>query len=86
MYYLYFANARQHDVLHFTQLIWATANKIGCAASTYVTTSNGQDVNNVLLACNYNAGNVLNTPVYVAGTAASKCSNGKNSNFQGLCA
>lgn len=70
---------------HFTQYIWAKANRIGCAVSTSTVNQDGQDWKATWLACNYGpTGNVDGAPVYESGSAASKCDS-KNNDYQGLC-
>ncbi|KAG5886664.1 hypothetical protein JTB14_009482 [Gonioctena quinquepunctata] len=65
----------------FTQLIWAETTRIGCARSK------GADAYYYTF-CNYgNAGNILGSPVYIAGTRCSKCPTGVscNAKYAGLC-
>lgn len=38
-----------------------------------------------LMACNYAVINILTTPVYEEGDAASGCTTGPNPNYPGLC-
>ena len=66
---------------HFTQLIQYRVVAIGCALATY--TSKGWKTD--LMACNYSFGNLVSSPVYIAGTAASKCKNGKDTVYKNLC-
>lgn len=67
---------------HFTQVVRDSVVAIGCAASRY-TDPNGWKV--TLVACNYSYGNMVGTPVYVSGSTASKCPNGRDSIFGNLC-
>lgn len=53
----------------------------GCAASFY---SEG-GWNYFLMACNYATTNWIGQPVYQAGTKASGCRKGANTNYRGLC-
>ncbi|KAJ6647764.1 Scoloptoxin [Pseudolycoriella hygida] len=73
----------EHPISHFTQLIWAKADRVGCA----VAKSQGiyPNTNTIFLCCNYNTGNILQTPVYISGPAASQCPNGVNPQYAGLC-
>lgn len=67
---------------HFTQGVWESANKVGCAVST----SRSGGYNKAWLACDYNYGNMLESPVYKAGKMASECNSGTNPKYEGLCA
>jgi len=66
---------------HFTVMARESNNRIGCAGSTY--SKNGKHY--VLFTCNYATTNILNKPVYVAGSSTSGCRTGKNPNRPGLC-
>lgn len=46
---------------------------------------NGRDWSATWLACDYSYGNMIGTPVYEAGSPASKCKTGNNSEYPGLC-
>lgn len=70
---------------HFTQFVWASAQKIGCAVSTSTVNQSGRDWSATWLACDYSFGNMIGDKVYDAGSAASKCSTGKNMDYPGLC-
>lgn len=54
---------------HFTQLAWAESGQIGCAVATY----SGNPWKSVLIACNYESGNIVGQSVYQVGSPASKC-------------
>ncbi|XP_060532954.1 venom allergen 5 2-like [Cylas formicarius] len=69
---------------HFTQLVWAKTEYVGCAITTKV--SEGETM--CLLGCNYGpTGNYLEDPVYTKGAPCSQCPNGLkcNSVYGGLC-
>jgi hypothetical protein len=56
---------------HYTQMIWALTDRIGCAITQEVIDSK------ISIVCNYYiAANMITDPVYLTGTACSKCSNG----------
>lgn len=75
----------QHWVGHFTQVVWASTTKVGCAASTSKSHSNGYDWNATWLACDYSFGNMQGSPAYISGEPASQCQSGENPNQPGLC-
>ena len=60
--------------------MWASAEKIGCAASYFVANMDNSDWNSTLLACNYGRGNLIGAPVYSQGDATSQCKTGKKMN------
>jgi hypothetical protein len=68
---------------HFTQVIWAETNAIGCGYSQYL--EGGW--HKVLLVCQYGVGgNWGNSPIYKQGNAAaSACANGKSTTYSALC-
>lgn len=63
---------------HFTQIVWGNSDAVGCAISLF----NG---NTAFVICNFAQGNLMGTPVYEAGTTASKCETGTNPKYPGLC-
>jgi len=66
---------------HFTQIVWGSTNRLGCARSRYV--ANGFP--HQLLVCNYGpGGNVQGRPLYTAGQPCSQCS--CSARYPGLCA
>lgn len=67
---------------HFTQVVRDEAYKVGCAMSQY-TDSLKTPV--ALMACNYAVANMIGSPTYVPGPAASGCTTGKNPKYPGLC-
>jgi len=69
---------------HFTQLAWASTDKIGCGVTQY---PSGRFMAR-LYVCNYGpAGNLIGSPIYSAGRQCSACPNGSScsSAFPGLC-
>lgn len=70
---------------HFTQWVQDKAEAVGCAAITSTMTYNGKEYGAFLLTCNYSWGNLLGSPVYVAGETASKCTTGTDKKYPGLC-
>ncbi|ALC49876.1 CG42780, partial [Drosophila busckii] len=68
---------------HFTTMVNERNNRIGCASARY-TSSSGES--GTLLACNYAVTNVINNPIYRAGSPASDCTRGRNPNYSNLCA
>merc|ERR1712130_167465 len=69
---------------HFTQLAWASTDKIGCGVTQY---PNGRFMAR-LYVCNYGpSGNLIGSPIYSAGRQCSACPPGFScsSAFPGLC-
>uniref|UniRef100_A0A1Q3FN10 Venom allergen-1 n=1 Tax=Culex tarsalis TaxID=7177 RepID=A0A1Q3FN10_CULTA len=66
---------------HFTQIISDRTNRIGCSLVKYDT----DGWTNQLFVCNYALTNMVGQPVYVAGSACSKCTSGCNAAYPGLC-
>ena len=75
------SSASGKTIGHFTMLVTDRAVQVGCAAAQY---TNGQ-WKTCLLACNYAFTNLVGSPVYVSGPAASKCTKGSNNDYPGLC-
>ncbi|XP_017052111.1 antigen 5 like allergen Cul n 1 [Drosophila ficusphila] len=67
---------------HFTTMVNERNSRVGCAIARYTDANNVQAT---LLVCNYAVTNVVNNPVYRAGSAASECTTGRNPNFPNLC-
>jgi len=66
---------------HFTAMATDRSVAVGCAGARYV--ANGME--NFLFACNYASTNLIGSPVYVVGRAASGCSTGRHSKYTNLC-
>lgn len=66
---------------HFTQFVQSKADRVGCSIVKY----NDQDFKCILIACNYNAGNLMEHPIYNIGAPASQCKTGRNPQYPGLC-
>ncbi|XP_053096873.1 peptidase inhibitor 16 [Pangasianodon hypophthalmus] len=59
---------------HYTQLVWAKSNTVGCASHFCKTVQNRDDENATILACNYfPQGNIEGELPYEAGEPCSKC-------------
>jgi len=77
---------------HYTQVVWATANKIGCGVALCPHYATGMP--GYLLVCQYDSsisgasgGNMKGATLFTKGTACSKCPSGFSScNSQNLCA
>ncbi|XP_030377801.1 venom allergen 3-like [Scaptodrosophila lebanonensis] len=66
---------------HFTAMAQEKNTHVGCAAARYFR----NNMNYWLFACNYATTNYIGLPVYTAGPTASKCTKGRNVNFNALC-
>ncbi|XP_021563045.1 GLIPR1-like protein 1 isoform X2 [Carlito syrichta] len=70
------------DCGHYTQVVWATSDKIGCAAAIC---PNLGDISTTIFVCNYGpAGNFANMAPYKKGASCSLCSKGEKC-VQKLC-
>lgn len=68
---------------HYTQLVWAETEYVGCGLINYKDQDQPDLMFRYTLVCNYYPpGNVLELPVYNAGSTASECDNGVE---DGLC-
>uniref|UniRef100_A0A0A9ZC82 Venom allergen 5 n=1 Tax=Lygus hesperus TaxID=30085 RepID=A0A0A9ZC82_LYGHE len=70
---------------HYSQLIWADSNKVGCGLTSYLDTNK---LYSDLLVCNYSpAGNVIGQQAYVKGSRnCSKFNLSNSKKFNSLCA
>ncbi|KAH8409154.1 hypothetical protein KR009_009333 [Drosophila setifemur] len=68
---------------HFTTMVNERNNRVGCAIARFTDSGNVQAT---LLACNYAVTNVINNPIYRAGSPASECTSGRNPTYANLCA
>merc|ERR1712121_329168 len=67
---------------HYTQLVWATTDRVGCGVITYTK----EDTERKLYVCNYGeSGNFLNQPIYTIGTGCSECAGSCSSIYESLC-
>lgn len=67
---------------HFTQLVRDQAYAVGCAMAQY---KKGRQYES-LYACDYSLANINGCPIYETSTkAGSKCINGTNNEYPGLC-
>ncbi|CAG9841213.1 unnamed protein product [Diabrotica balteata] len=68
---------------HYTQIVWATTNHVGCSITFY--DDDGWDT--YYMACNYGpGGNIGQTPLYEQGAPASNCGALQgNAKYPGLC-
>jgi len=72
------------DIGHFTQIITAGANKVGCAMTTYAANADNS-VQNSFWVCNYSLTNMLGQAVYTTGAPGSACTTGGSVTYPGLC-
>jgi len=72
---------------HFTQIVSAASNKVGCALNTYSTNSisNTTYSKSVYFVCNYSLTNISDRPVYPTGKPCSACTKGCSATYPGLC-
>ncbi|XP_055390549.1 uncharacterized protein LOC129619333 [Condylostylus longicornis] len=66
---------------HFTQMVKDNATEVGCAASNYME----DDWEVLYLVCNYAYTNMLDQPIYVAGSPGADCQK-KSGKYPALCA
>lgn len=69
---------------HFSVMVNDLNNFVGCGASTFDYLYNGRNWYGLLLTCNYQYTNMLNTPTYVRGTPCSSCN--CSATYPNLCA
>jgi len=69
---------------HYTQVVWANSEAIGCGLVSYSDTVN----NHNYLVCNYGpGGNVVGAQMYIPGTfSGNLCTNGASKTYSNLCA
>jgi len=74
---------------HYTQVVWAATNEVGCGGIHYPGTLGGTTYpESKIYVCNYGpGGNFLGSPLYESGTTASNCPSGTgaSSDYPGLC-
>lgn len=69
---------------HFTVMVNDKNNFLGCAASTFKYQSSGRSWFSIMLTCNYQYTNMLNSATYVRGTPCSSCTCSQT--YRNLCA
>lgn len=79
------------DYGRFTQVVWATTFKLGCAQVQYSERENGIEWKRTVLVCNYGpAGNMVTARIYEDGKPCTKCPGGTkcklSSSYPNLCA
>merc|ERR1712179_747413 len=72
---------------HYTQVVWAETYEVGCGAIHYPAKIGDTTYPySKIYVCNYGpGGNLLDSPVYESGDAASNCPNAESTNYPGLC-
>ncbi|XP_039277648.1 venom allergen 5.02-like isoform X3 [Nilaparvata lugens] len=76
------SNDRRTQTGHFTQVVWANTNKVGCGFASFL--ENKQD--QILYVCNYApSGNYKEEYPYIKGEPDCKAHGMMNSNIKGLC-
>ncbi|XP_037818676.1 antigen 5 like allergen Cul n 1-like [Lucilia sericata] len=74
-----------YSIGHFTAMMTDRNIRVGCAATTYYTSSESI-FKTFLVACNYASGNLPNVPIYVkCDRPAKECSTGNNPSYPNLC-
>lgn len=68
---------------HYTQLMWAETNKVGCGISKY----HQDNLKKILLVCNYYpTGNRIGHLIYESGEPCTSCPGDRcNEKYNGLC-
>ncbi|XP_068246095.1 CRISP/Allergen/PR-1-like [Palaemon carinicauda] len=81
------SSSSEKTITHYTQLVWASTNEVGCGAIRNQCTHKGVSYDDCkTYVCNYGpAANVKNRPVYEKGPTASNCPEGKSRRYKGLC-
>lgn len=67
---------------HWCQLVQAKANRVGCSIVQFTDEDGWKQI---LIGCNYSAGNMRGYPIYSFGAPASLCTTGRNPKYPGLC-
>lgn len=71
---------------HYTQIVWASSDNVGCGATRCATVTGFGGRNALLLVCNYGpAGNYVGQHPYIAGGSCSACPNLKQICSDNLC-
>ncbi|XP_066276570.1 GLIPR1-like protein 1 isoform X2 [Branchiostoma lanceolatum] len=86
--YTYSSNSCRSGAVcgHYTQVVWATSNKLGCGWKLCGTLATVNWNNANLVVCNYAAaGNFIGQKPYVSGTPCTQCANGNDNCSDNLC-
>uniref|UniRef100_A0A182TRV5 Venom allergen-1 n=1 Tax=Anopheles melas TaxID=34690 RepID=A0A182TRV5_9DIPT len=77
----------QAGIGHFTQMIHADTQYVGCAMVRFQGIQQGFPVTQYYLVCNYSVGNLYERPVYRKGKRCSKCKYGcsNDTSYRCLC-
>jgi len=65
-----------HDAGHYTQVVWAETEEIGCGWTYYAEQVGPFLAYKSLTICNYAKGNAATRPMYLAGAACTACPDG----------
>nr|APA33914.1 seminal fluid protein [Nilaparvata lugens] len=69
---------------HYTQIVWANTNRVGCGFASYYQTQKRQD--QIFYVCNYApSGNFIGQYPYISGDPNCRANGLSNSNINGLC-
>ncbi|KAK2146939.1 hypothetical protein LSH36_578g01083 [Paralvinella palmiformis] len=72
---------------HYTQVVWANTNRLGCGKTMCDPASFGMSQPVLFVVCNYGpGGNFIGQKPYTAGPKCSKCPSDKPTCSKGLCA
>ncbi|GJQ69171.1 putative programmed cell death 6-interacting protein [Trypoxylus dichotomus] len=77
-----------HPAAHYSQLVWADTNQIGCARAIFQQSKGANISYKEHLICNYGpSGNIPNQPVYKSGKPCTSCPDGTSCSidYEGLC-
>lgn len=76
----------QQQCLHYSQVVWATSRKLGCAYTRCTTLQFSTLTNALILVCNYDPpGNIQGVKPYQSGAMCSACVSGSLWCNNGLC-
>lgn len=70
---------------HFTVMVNDKNNRVGCGAATYNQLFGETTWYGIIVTCNYQYNNMVNSPTYVQGALRSECA-ADSSNYKALCA
>ncbi|XP_069468439.1 GLIPR1-like protein 1 [Ambystoma mexicanum] len=75
-HYTYATNECSGDCSHYTQVVWATHYKVGCATALCKTVKGNPGINVMMLLCYYGPGLGSFSQPYTEGDPCSKCPDG----------